>query len=64
MVESGGLGSGGCSWFEITLKVLQLIYKYLVVFCAVSNYLVVGLKAPCSSLCCFQLPCSGLKSTL
>ena len=44
------IGSGGCSWFEITLKVLQLIYKYLVVSCAVFNYLVLGLKVPCSSL--------------
>ena len=43
---SGGLelGSRGCSWFEITVKVLQLIYKYPVVSCAVFNYLVVGLK--------------------
>ena len=38
-----GLGSGGCSWLESTLKVLQLIYKYLVVSCAVLNYLVLGL---------------------
>ena len=60
----GDLGSGSCSWFEITLNVLQLIYKYLVVSCAVFNYLVVGLKAPCSSLCCFQLPSSWFKSTL
>ena len=59
-----GLGSGGCSWFESTLKVLQLIYKCLVVSCAVCNYLVLGLKVPCSSLCCFQLPCSSYKSTL
>ena len=39
LLESGGLGSGGCGWFESTLKVLQLIYKYLVVSCAVFNYL-------------------------
>ena len=64
MVAIGRLGSGDCSWFEITLKVLQLIYKYLVVSCAVFNYLAVGLHVPCSSLCCFQLPCSWLKSTL
>ena len=63
-VEVGGVESRGCSWFESTLKVLQLINKYLVVSCAVFNYLVLGLKAPCSFLCCFQLPCSGYKSTL
>ena len=38
------LRSGGCSWFACTIKVLQLIYKYLVVSCAVFNYLVLGLK--------------------
>ena len=63
---SGGgiewLGSGGCSWFESTLKILQLIYKYLVVSCAVFNYLVLGLKVPCSFLWCFQLPCNSYKS--
>ena len=48
----GDLGLGGCSWFKITLKVLQFVYKYLAVSCAVFNYryLVVGLKAPCGSL--------------
>ena len=29
-VRVGELGSGGCSWFEIILKVLLLIYKFLV----------------------------------
>ena len=62
------MGSGGWSWFEITLKVLWLIYKYLVVSCAVFNYLVVGLEVPCNFLCCFHLPvpCSigSQKSTL
>ena len=37
--ELGGLRSGGCGWFESTLKVLQLIYKYFVVSCAVFNHL-------------------------
>ena len=36
------MGSGGFSWFEISFKVLQLIYKYLVVSCSVFNYLVLG----------------------
>ena len=68
-MESRGWGRGGCqvvqcSWFESTLKVLQLIYKYLVVSCADFNYLVLGLKVLCSFLCCFQLPCSSYKSTL
>ena len=55
-----GLGSGGCSWYKITLKVLWLVYKYLVVSCAVFNYLVVGLKAPCSWFNCLKVPCSSL----
>ena len=58
-VELMGLGSGGgieelgsevVLGLKAPLKVLQLIYKYLVVSCAVFNYLVVAMKVPCSSL--------------
>ena len=63
-VELSGWGRGVVVGFESTLKVLQLIYKNLVVSCAVFNYLVLGLKVPCSFLCCFQVPFSSYKSTL